>query len=101
MLALNTLLPSFPVCKESGGKGTVLSALAPGEENASSSGSGDIKAIAASHPGGQIPAHPEVKDVEDWSDTSSDRGDIKAHGTKTALPQAISYKAATTRHALP
>ena len=101
MLALNAFLPSFPVFKESGGKAGFISALALGDDNASSSGSGDIKAIAASHPGGQIPGHPEVKDVEDWSDTSSDRGDIKAHGTKTALPQAISYKAATTRHALP
>lgn len=69
--------------------------------------SGNIGAFIASHPGDQLPAHPEVKDVEDWSETSSDRGgtsdmpSIKAHGTKTALPQAISYKAATTRHALP
>lgn len=77
-----------------------------GSDNAS--GSGDIGAYIASHPGDQLPAHPEVKYVEDYSsETSSDMGNavdtasIKAHGTKTAIPQAISYKAATARHALP
>lgn len=104
--ALGKLLPYFPVdMTQLGVKGT--SALAPFPGASAASGSGEIDAVIASHHGGQVHPHPEVKDVEDWSETSSDRGgahdmpSIKAHGTKIALPQAISYKAATARHAVP